>query len=104
MGYIEGQRPHTFFAPDGTGSPSYGNQQEHLPAPFQALIEQQTSPEMIELISVLYDAYTVQHQLEAAAQRPQGQLYHERPVSSAIERYGSVLPLDPPVNERLRRA
>jgi hypothetical protein len=105
MGLVEGHRPHTFFTPDGTGSASHGNQQEPLPAPFQALTEQHhASPEIIELVSVLYDTYTVQRQLEAAAQRPQDHLHDAPPVFSALERYGSVLHIDPPVHERLRRA
>jgi len=80
MSYVEGD-----YRPDGDNQPG---REGH---PIVALMEQGT-PEVIELVSVLYDTYTLQQSLRAAADQP------------PQEMSTSPVHVDPSFTERYRRA
>src|SRR5712692_3321021 len=81
MSFVEG-----YYKPPRVGD----NQSEGEVPPIVALAEQ-GSPEVIELVNILYDTYTLQQSLQAAAEQPQEM---------------NTLPVhvDPSFTERYRRA
>ncbi|MFL5626417.1 MAG: hypothetical protein ACJ788_12565 [Ktedonobacteraceae bacterium] len=93
------ERPHEVFAPPTDAGSTEGHQDNPLIS-FAAL-QEQGNPEVLELISTLYDAYTVQRSLENAANIQQLNAL-ETPKRS-VEQYGSVLSIDPSFTERYRR-
>jgi len=79
-----------------------GEKKENVVHPFAAL-QEQTQPEIIELLSTLYDAYTVHQQLQIASQQfPQET--KASAIKHALKNYGSQVHLDPSFTERYRRA
>ncbi len=105
---LEGEyRPRPVEAPinESGGSVPSGVAHEQLPASIQALTEQDASPEIFELVRVLYDTYTVQRQLASAAQVKAAEPFKPPQVAtSSLERYQSPVHFDPPLPERYRRA
>ncbi len=95
------ERPHEVFAPP-TDAGSTGHQ-DNLLISFAAL-QEQAPPEIIELVSILYDTYTVRNQLQAAATETIAQQERSVSPSNAVERYGGLMAINPSFTERYRRA
>lgn len=97
---IEQRPPHPYEAPFDAGQLGAGNDQTGNALKSFAALQEEGNPEVLELISVLYDAYTVQRSLEHAA-IAQRNLARTPTYSPAI--YGSALSNPPSVTERYRR-
>jgi hypothetical protein len=94
---VEGDyRPQEKEAAFDAGLPSAG-----IEVTSFAALQEQGNPEVLELLSVLYDAYTVQQSLGHDATVQQ----HNVPETStsSLEQYGTVVSIDPPFAERYRR-
>jgi hypothetical protein len=83
------------------GETSGSGQQENALTRLTAL-QEQGHPETLELISILYDAYSLQRNLQSASsdQRFQSPTQSEQ----ANERHRALFSIDPPFAERSRRA
>jgi hypothetical protein len=73
-----------------------------LPTPSHQIVERQVRPEVLELLSILYDTWSLQRNLQSVARERQFQTSTE--PSQAIERHGELFSIDPSFVERYRRA
>jgi len=97
------QRPgQVAFQKFDAGLPG-GDTQANAPVPLRQLTEQQASPEVVELVSILYDAYSLQRNFSNAALNEQRFQPHTQPIQ-AVEAYKPPLQIDPSLAERCRRA
>jgi hypothetical protein len=83
------------------GDTPNGDNKVNSPMPSRQLIEQQGQPEVLELLSILYDTYTLQRNLQSAAKERQSQTSTE--PTQATERHGELLSIDPSFTERCKR-
>jgi hypothetical protein len=69
-----------------------------LPTPSHQIVERQVRPEVLELLSILYDTWSLQRNLQSVARERQFQTSTE--PSQAIERHGELFSIDPSFVER----